>query len=176
MKQIALKRDGVFSVYGGVLVAGDISAYALKIDMGEPTNNFTAMAICQENGNYSTDFTASGNCISCRLLNSMYPKEGFITVRLSISKGTSVLTVKEVTFRVEAANNDSTLAENEQGNIDSILTAVAEIKAAAANTIVEKSDTLSGYGIKNAYTKSETDSKISAAIDSAIGSVLNTEV
>lgn len=170
MKEIILKRDGVFSVSGGILVAGDTSAYTLKIDMEEPTKNFTAMAVCQENGNYSTNFSTSGTYISCGLVNSMYSNEGFITIRFIISKNSSVLTVKEVIFRVVASNNSETLGTTEKGNIEKILTAVAEMKEAAS--VFSTSNTLSGLGITDAYTKSETDEKISSAITSA----LNTEV
>ncbi|MDY6314753.1 MAG: hypothetical protein SPL89_06245 [Clostridia bacterium] len=161
MKEIVLKRDGAFSVSGGQLVAGDTGAYALKIDMGEPTSGFTAMAVCQENGQYSTAYETSGTAISCTLLNSMYPEPGFITVRLAVSKGDAVLTVKEVVFEVRAANNDSEIAENESSNISNILTAVSDMKEAAKG-LAEKSDTLSGYGITDAYTKTEIDGKIAS--------------
>lgn len=161
MKEIVLKRDGAFSVSGGELVAGDSGAYALKIDMGEPTDGFTAMAVCQENGQYSTAYETSGTAIFCTLLNSMYPEPGFITVRLAVSKGDAVLTVKEVAFEVKAANNDSEIAENESSNITNILTAVSDMKEAAKG-LAEKSTTLSGYGITDAYTKTEIDGKIAS--------------
>lgn len=159
MKDIVLNRDGAFSVSGGQLVAGDTGAYRLKIDMGEPTEGFTAMAVCQENGQYSAAYETSGNTVSCALLNSMYSEPGFITVRLAVSKGSAVLTVKEVAFEVKAANNDSELAETESGSISNILTAVSEMREAAEG-LAEKAATLAGYGITDAYTKAEVDQKV----------------
>lgn len=155
MKEILLKRDGAFSVTGGVLVSGDSDCYTLTIDMGEPTENFTAMAICQENGQYSAEYSQSGNKISVRLLNSMYSSEGFITVRLAVSSGGSVLTAKEVVFSVLPPNNGEVLGENEASNIDSLLATGAKLEA-----LYDR--------LKDAYTKPE--------VDNLIVSTLNTEV
>lgn len=155
MKEILLKRDGAFSVTGGVLVSGDNSCYNITIDMGEPTDNLTAMAICQENGQYSADYSRSGNKISVRLINSMYADEGFITVRLAVSDGDSVLTAKEVVFSVLAPNNESTLATAEASNIDSLLATGAKLDA-----LYEK--------LKDAYTKPEVDNLIVSTLNTGV--------
>ncbi len=154
-KDILLKKSSGFSVCGGVLVPGDSGVYRLKMDMGEDASHFSAMAICQESGEYSGDYYSEGNIIYCTLLNSMYQSEGYITVRFTVSDGENLLTAKEVAFEVVCPNNQETLAVNEQSNIEKILSS-AQIAESALAQIELKADKA------DVYTKSEIDGKISS--------------
>ena len=132
-RDLILEKNGPFSVSGGVLVPGDVYAYRIAIDMGTDTKDMTAMAVCQETGEYSADYECAGNRIFVTLSGSMYTSEGYITVRLAVSDDLSVLTAKEIIFRVVSPNNAETLAQTEGGTISQILTAVKIAETAAKN-------------------------------------------
>ncbi len=160
MKNFIFSRDGQFSVYGGVLVAGDIEAYRIGVDMGTDTSGMSAMAVCQENGEYSGDYQALGNRIFVTLPNSMYSTPGYITMRLAIAKDDSVITAKEIRFKVVPPNNSEILAENESGTIDTILTSVTKAQATAEQLLSQ----IDNYALKaDTYTKKEISDKIDYA-------------
>ena len=176
MKKIIVKKDGPYSVSGGVLTAGDVNAYRILVDMGTDASNMTAMAICQENGEYSADYHTEGSMIGVTLSNSMYREEGYITVRFAVSDGDSVLTAKELVFRVVNPNNAETIAETEGGTLSDILTSVQTCKSASDNALIISNQALSLTMTKadadEVYTKDEINSKL-ASVYKYKGSVEN---
>ena len=127
IKEIKIPYGSGFSYDGGTLVAGDTKAYWLSVTLPSAAENeYSAMAVNQETGNYSDDSSVSvdGTTVSVRLANSMYNTEGSAKIRLIITDGEKTVTIKEVNFSVEAENNTDTIASDEPN----ILNSLADIK------------------------------------------------
>lgn len=134
------------------------SANGLTVNLGTPSNTtYTNMSLSELN----TGTVTTGRIISAKTLTDWINGKGYLT-----SVGWNDVTGKPTTFTPSAHTHDAGDITSGTLNIARIPTGTSSSTVALGNhthtfaSITSKPTTLSGYGITNAYTKTEVDDLI----------------
>lgn len=160
--------DVMLTSDGEILQIGDgISAkYDAKIDNIVVADDVSATVDTTE------------NIITVELTENMLSMSGLLKIDLKILESDALITAQ--TFRVKVGksviNGDSKFTPTGgtiQQTIDEVSAAKGDSKTLkeALATKADKATSLAGYGITDAYTKTEVDKKMSAKLDDSEGSV-----
>ncbi len=133
------------------LVRGDKNVYKLIMNLGKyPDAKYVFIYAERSDGKIFYDsFEITGNTAEYTLKQSVYSVLGEVTLRIVLKDtGETSLTTAVLRFNAVEGTYHENMAED-MGSLEDILL--------AAKNKADKAETLSGYGITDAYTKAEID-------------------
>lgn len=147
MKRKIIPRQEFVTYASFPLVAGDVRAYEIQLDLGEDISGaeFKITAI-RSDGTVVEDIgSVSGGIASYTVAGSMYSVPGELTVRLSVIHNSSVLTDREIIFEVLENVSGTDTAYTTVNINDSVILRISALE----DKLSGKVDRISGKGLSS---------------------------